>query len=428
MNDLYYHSRRNLACWFTLSMGSILILFATGIYGLGVREQLRNFDAELESQTRITAAGIRYRIHRGEWRIKLDDVPVLGSNTLPLDQGLAYVRWYDAAGQLARFVSESPDSLQVGSLGFETLRQESRDPSQDPLWIRQITRPVQQDGQVIGYLQLAAPLTPVQDHLAQERFFLLLGIPIALGTIALTGWWLGGLAMDPLKTSHQHLQSFASQASHELRTPLTQILNHVQLVLQSQDLVSEGWRLERTATTVQTLSHMVGDLLLLARQAHRGSLDLQHLSSFDLRDLVQDLVWDHEAMAQEQGLTFIHHIPTDPVPITAHAELLYRALANLLDNALKYTPKGGQIDLHLTRQPKSAQIQLQNPGSLHSAENLARLFEPFYRGAIVPAQEGMGLGLTLSQEIIQVHQGSLNLSQDPSTGLIVTTIRIPLEP
>lgn len=401
MNNLYGRSRRNLACWFTLSMGSILVVFAAAIYGLGVRDRLLAFDTELESKARVMAAGIRYGLHRGEWRIKLDDVPVLGSNTLPLDHDLAYARWYNAQGDLVRFVRQAPAERRVQELGFATLTASVAEAA--PL--RQITLPVYQNDEVIGYLEVAAPLTTLQQQLQRQLVWFSLGVPLALVAIGFTGWWLGGLAMTPLRQSHQRLQQFTYQASHELRTPLAQVLSHTQLVLQAEAASAERWRLERIAAITKTMSQMVGDLLFLAR--HTGQLTPDQLQPLDLRDLVQELTWDYVAIATQQQLDLTCDLPPQPVWVAANVDLLHQALMNLADNALKYTPAGSTIRLTVTARSGWAAVQVINTGVSIAPKTLPQLFEQFYRPPGNEAIQGFGLGLAIAQQIVQAHGGDI---------------------
>lgn len=239
MSNLFHRSRRNLARWFTLSMGSILIVFASIVYFGVVSDCQRAFDRELYSKSRVMAlsAGIRYGLQQGKWQVQLDDVPLLGNNTLfieRLETEIAYARWYSPEKKLLRFIKEKPASNLKISSGFETLQiVVSENKTQSPIWLRQITLPVLQDGVLLGYLQIASPLTPVQETLTQLRLLLAVGVPLGIFAIALTGWFLGGLAMQPIYESYERLDRFTAYASHELRNPLAKVLSQAQLVLMS---------------------------------------------------------------------------------------------------------------------------------------------------------------------------------------------------
>lgn len=102
---MFNRSSRNLAYWFTLSMGSILVLFAGTIYYLRVEDKSEALDRLLYEKTKVIAASIQYELHLGKPQVDLNNVLLLGNSSQPLDAELVYVRWYDAQGQLQRFLA-----------------------------------------------------------------------------------------------------------------------------------------------------------------------------------------------------------------------------------------------------------------------------------------------------------------------------------
>lgn len=202
---MFNRSRRNLATWFTLSMGSILVIFTGVLYLREARDRMQTFDQTLYDISRLMASGVENYVYEGLQRTDLEDVPVLGSDTLPLSTDLTFARWYTSDQQLLQFSGEVPSPQLEASPGFQT--QVINQLHSAPVRLRQLTLPVYQGQRLIGYLQIAASLASVEAPLQQLRLFLAVGTPLALGAIALTGWVLGGKAMQPIRQS-LHTQSW----------------------------------------------------------------------------------------------------------------------------------------------------------------------------------------------------------------------------
>jgi signal transduction histidine kinase len=412
MSNLFDRSRRNLAWWFTLSMGSILVIFASVIYVAVVKDRQQAFDLQLYSKSRVMAAGIRYSLQQGQWRVKLDDVPLLGSNTLfieRLEDEIAYARWYSSQGKLVRFVREKPPILVKITPGFQTLQISK-------LWLRQVTLPVLQDGVLIGYLQIASPLTTVQETLTQLCFVLAIGVPLGIVAIGLTGWFLGGLAMQPIYESYQHLHRFTAYASHELRNPLAKILSHAQLGLMSteESNTEAVSRLQIIIKTTKAISNLVSDLLFLAR--HEGVLNAQILKEIDLVEFLQTLVEEQSIYCEDKGLIFKLDFPSHKVILAVEPDLLRQAILNLLSNAIKYTPTGGTVELKLIRLSRSVIIQVVDNGTGIPSADLPYIFEQFYRCQSHRQYSGFGLGLAIAQQITQAHRGKVTVSSTLGEG------------
>ena len=407
---MFNRSRRNLACWFALSMGSILILFAGAVYYREVKEQLRVFDQVLYRKTKFIAAQAEYRLHHGQWHVNLQDVTLLG-NMMPLNSELVYARWYNRKGQLLQFVGNTaPLELSVPP-GFQTIKTDNNlvGVTSSEKWLRQVTVPVLKEQFLIGYLQVASPLTPIQENLDQTRLFLTLGVPMTLGLIGLTGWVLGGIAMQPILKSYEQLQRFTADASHELRAPLAGILSNAQVGLMSPvgDGAQQRHRLENIVEITKSMSVLISNLLFLAR--HEGALAPEAVKSIDLVTLLQPLIDEYTVLAATQSLSFISHLPEQPAIHCADPELLQQAVRNLLNNAFKYTQSGGTVHLRLFNQARRVIIQVEDNGIGIPATSLPHIFERFYRVDTVRSRQtgGFGLGLSIAQQIVQAHKGQL---------------------
>lgn len=270
---MFNRSRRNLSRWFTLSMGSILVVFAGVVYYFEVEEKLETLDRLLYKEARVMATSVDYEMKDGEWQVDLSNVPILGNSVQFPDNEILYVRWYNDEGRLVRFFGMPPSEWLAVKPGFLTLKADSStETTFNSAWLRQVTLPVQEGTAAIGYLQVAIPLTTTQNNLTQFRLVLTLAVPIALGFISLTGWLLGGMAMQPIRQSYDQLQRFTANASHELRTPLSGILSNAQvgLLLTLNSNSELRLCLDNIVESTKSMSVLVNNLLFLAR--HEGRL------------------------------------------------------------------------------------------------------------------------------------------------------------
>ncbi|MEA5624149.1 sensor histidine kinase [Nostoc sp. UHCC 0251] len=417
---MFNRSRRNLASWFTLTMGSILIVFAAVVYYWEVIDELEELDRLLYKKTSVMAANVKSELHNGKRQVDLEHVPLLGSMVQPLpDSQLVYASWYDEQKQLVQFFGTIPSDRLSISGGFDTIKADSK------VWLRQVTLPVYQNGLLIGYLQAAMPMTATESALAEFRMVLAISAPITLTVVALTGWWLGGLAMQPIRHNYDHLQRFTADASHELRSPLAAIISNAQygFLSKSTDLEMQRQRFQKIFEIAKSMSILVNNLLFLARS--QGQLPNESLQVIDLNNLLVQITDDYATQADAQHLSLVFKLPNNNLTVLGDADLLRQVIINLLNNACKYTPPGGQVQLQLFTQSHWGIIQIIDNGIGIPEADLPYIFERFYRVDKKRSRQtgGFGLGLAIAQQIVESHGGKITIKSVFKEG---TTLQIYL--
>ncbi|MBD2598210.1 HAMP domain-containing histidine kinase [Nostoc spongiaeforme FACHB-130] len=425
---MFNRSRRNLASWFTLSMGSILVIFAGILYYQESVQQLEVVDLILYNKSKVITSSIKYKDYQGEKQVFLKNLPVLGNNPPPEDSDIIYARWYDTQGNLKRYFGQINQKKLTQRYAYRTLKITHKSDLTSPeIWVREITLPVEYQDKLIGYLQMAIPMTRVQELLHRFLILLISTVFIALAITGLTGWFLSGIAMQPIQLSYRQLERFTAHASHELRTPLAAILSNAQvgLLAPMEDSNSKHLRLKKVAEVAKSMNTLIGNLLFLARRT--GRLTPESLKEVDLRDLLVELLNSPAVKTAAKDLNLQSDLPKSPIMVKVDADLICLAVMNLLGNACKYTPAGGMVELRLFSRYNQAFIEVEDNGIGIAAAHLPHIFEQFYRVEQhqTNSASGFGLGLAIAQQIIEAHGGHLSVTSEQGKGSVFQ-IKMPL--
>ncbi|HZK85506.1 MAG TPA: ATP-binding protein [Desulfosporosinus sp.] len=231
-------------------------------------------------------------------------------------------------------------------------------------------------------------------------------------------------AMAPIKKSWQRQQDFVADASHELRTPLTVVQVNLELVKGNleETVDSQSKWLDYSLHETRRMSKLVGDLLFLARADSQQQI--LEIKQFPLDTALREVLESFIPLAETSGILLEFSLGSK-INYWGDEFRIKQLLVILLDNALKYTPSGGQVTIGLQNRNNFAEITVSDNGEGIESEHLDKIFERFYRVDKARSQqkEGTGLGLAIADSIIQSHGGHVNVSSFPGGG---TTFEISL--
>jgi two-component system, OmpR family, manganese sensing sensor histidine kinase len=395
---LFRRTRLRLLASFLGILAVVLCIFALGVERFFVHNLYQRFDAQLLSYARTALASVD--IENGQFDLHDHPVPIAETQ----------LQWFDATGQLlhqsAPFTTNLGILPQVGR--FEALGKNLR------AWVEPVQDPPTQ--QLVGYVRVIRSLEGVEIEHLSLVWGLLGGIPSALFVSAWGGWWLTGLLIRPLEESYARLEQFTGDASHELRNPLMAIATNCAVALKYPEGMRPGDQKKflLIEDAVRQLLALVQELLMLARADQKPT----GISSVELESLVAEVVTGFTATADRQNIR-LHYEPSGSADWRVLGkEVQLRALVtNLVDNALKFTPAGGDVWVKLSQQGSSTHLTVEDTGSGIAEQDLPHVFERFWQAE--PSRHrrgGTGLGLAIARGIAESHGGILRAESQLARG------------
>ena len=322
-----------------------------------------------------------------------------------------------------------------------------------------------------GIAQLGAPMDEFAEMFQQLRWALGLASPLLLILACVSGYWMSGRALRPVEeidqtvrrigshtlterlrlrntndeldrlsvTINQMLErlesafrlvvQFTADASHELRTPVAIIRTTAEVIRGSRrtpEEYEEAW--DQVVLQSERMSRLVDDLLLLAR-ADAGRSDVS-FEAIDLADIVNGVAAEVKVLADASGLELTRSaLPS--CPAFGDPDAIRRLLLILVDNAIKYTPEGGKIEVRLdiedSLEGRAAVIEISDTGAGISPEHLPRVFDRFYRVSVDRSRKtgGSGLGLAIARWLASLHNGEIRVESEPDKGSVFRVL-LPL--
>ncbi len=265
---------------------------------------------------------------------------------------------------------------------------------------------------------------PVQ---SQDRIVELYSSPIRVGQDQMAGAVLVLHDVTELRRLESVRRDFVANVSHELKSPLTVIRGLVETLLDDSTLPATTRLsfLEKIRRQGERLSSIVSDLLTLSR-AESGLPGLRR-ERIDWRDPVEESFQAFSPAIDAKRIEARLDLPVEPVPVHAEGDSLRLLLDNLLDNAVKYTPEGGEIVVRLKTDEGVAVLEVRDSGIGIEPKDQQRVFERFYRvdKARSRALGGTGLGLSIVKHLALAHGGEVGLESSPGKGSTFQ-VRLPL--
>jgi heavy metal sensor kinase len=453
--------RLRLTLWYVLLLALILAGFSAGIYLTLQHNLYANLDDSLETRANDLLPLVSYQ----------EGGPTLSQNVSANspDLGEQFVRVYDSAGRLTFDSSGAAGVVPVDKGAVRTALAGGTvthgiSVTGDSFHVR--IAPIEQNGRVTGALEVGRSAEDVSDTLRSLLLILGIAYPVTLAVAGFGGVFLAGRALSPvdkvtrlarrisaedlgqrlslrlpddevgrlartfdemiarLDDAFRRQRQFTADASHELRTPLTAIKGQVEVALTwPRDPAAYREVLQAVNEDVDRLIRLVGSLLTLAR-ADAGQIPIAQ-EAVDVSGLVEAAVEQVRAAAGQRNIQLV--VEAGPsVTLPADEDLLLQLLLNLLDNAIKYTPSGGEVTAGWSTDGSQVSLWVHDTGVGIASEHLPHIFDRFYRvdKARSRAEGGVGLGLSICRWIAEAHGGSISVESLPGKGSTFT-VRLP---
>ncbi len=438
--------RTRLTLWYALVVVTVLTVAGAAAVWTHGRLGLARLDADLQRAVDAALESIRTDIS--------DEGLDLLTASRDACEDLTLPGWTIAISEPdGRVVAGKAGDLDPGALGRYVAGPSPRTANTDAGSARILAAEGGPDHQRY-MVRIAAPLSPLDRERSMLLATLLVGLGLALTVAGLGGWLIGRLALRPLArmateataitglTPEARLtvinrgdelgqlglafnallvrlatvlttqRQFMADASHELRTPVSVARTTAQVTLSRNNRSPEEYReaLSTIAEQLERLTRMVGDMFLLAR-ADASARPLQ-LADVYVDDIIDECVRAAAVLGRPRDVNIVGR-GNEAIMVCGDASLLSQMLTNLLENAVRHTPSGGDVRVCLGQDSTIVELSVTDSGPGVPVAERERIFERFVRLAPANAQGGAGLGLPIARWIAEAHGGTLRYEPAP---------------
>ena len=452
--------RLRLTAWYFAVLAVVLSAFGVSAY-FAMRHSIRK---TVDEELQIRNEGVHQLIERDIQRGHKDDLPEGLREHTELRAGGALLQVSDEQGN---WLYRSPVMSDYGVPRPATVPKRATEFMGKDVLLRIWTEKVSVGGQ--SYLiQSAFEMDDFYEALHDFALLLFISIPSLLVCAAAGGYWISTRALAPvdqitqtartisaqnlssrlvvpntgdelqrlsetlngmlerLEAAFKKITQFTADASHELRTPVAVMRTRAELSLRKarsaeeyRDVISE------VLTELEKTSGLIEQLMFLAR-ADSGAESL-HFSATNVTEVLREACHQGSALAEAKQIAFQEDISGDSMWIQGDASSLRRLFLILIDNAVKYTPASGKVEVSLHRNNGFAVAEVRDTGIGIAETDLPNVFERFYRADKARTREsgGVGLGLSIGRWITEVHSGTIEVQSSPGHGSIFQ-VRLPI--
>lgn len=386
-----------------------------GAFAIAIRLTFANsLKEELAHRVAVLA-----EVASGELDLEGEELAVDGADLL-LNSNQA-VQWFDLQGHL------------VGQRGNNPLTSPF-DPKQTfqtqtlPYPAQGVTLPVREEERnetLIGYVRASESLEALNGTLRRLDERLGGGVVLALLLSGLGGIWLTRQSMQPIEKSFQKLQQFTANASHELRNPLMAIKSNTAVALKYPEGMreSDAEKFRAIASATAQMTSLTEDLLLLARTDRSLPKKQERVN---LTIVLEELIQLYRCEAELKHINLKGQILKNQ-EIFGDAVQLTRLFTNLINNALRYTPEQGTIEIETVLEGSQILVTVRDTGIGIDPDNIEHIFERFWRADRSRSYgSGFGLGLAIAQNIAHHHGGAIAVTSQLGIGSCFT-VRLPVD-